>query len=64
MKTIEKYLRHSFFHISAIYMITELQSWGQDSKLEIFVQKVRVKKWDFYSYVLENISDYVDPYPY
>ena len=41
------------------YVITELQSRGPDSKLEILVQKIKVKKEDFYSYVLVSISDYI-----
>ena len=42
-----------------IYVITELQSRGHDSKLEILVQKIKVKKEDIYSYVLVSISDYI-----
>ena len=38
-----KKLRHGSLQINIIYTITKLQSWGYDSKLEILIQKIKVK---------------------
>ena len=40
-------LRHGSLQMNIIYNITKLQSWGYDSKLEILIQKIKVKKLDF-----------------
>ena len=43
-------LRHGSLQINVIYIITKLQSRGYDSKLEILIQKIKVKKLSFNSY--------------
>ena len=47
-------MRHSFLHIKVIYRITELQSKGHGSELEILVQKIKVKKLYFKSCLLNT----------
>ena len=37
-------LRHSSLQMNVIYKIEKLQYWGYDSKLDILVQKIKVKK--------------------
>ena len=39
-----KNLRHGSIPINVIYMIINLQSWGNDGKLKILIKKVKVKK--------------------
>ena len=39
-----KILRHCSLQMNAINKITKLQSWGRDGKLEILIQKIKVKK--------------------
>ena len=48
--------------MNIIYKITKLQSWGYDSKLEILIQKIKVKKNDFNSYFLKNKCDRIQIY--
>ena len=43
-----KILRHSSLQEKVIYRITKLQSWGHDGKLDIFIQKIKVKKGIFF----------------
>ena len=37
-------LRHGFLHMNVIYRISESQRGGLESKLEILVQKIIVRK--------------------
>ena len=41
------------------YGIAKVQNWGHESKLEILVQKIKVKKLDFNLYFREIKSDYI-----
>ena len=45
--------------MNVIHKIAKLQSCGYDSKLEILVQKIKVKKLDFIIYFLRNKSDFI-----
>ena len=40
--------------MNVIYQITKLQRWGYDRKLEILIQKIKVRKWDLNLYFLKN----------
>ena len=42
--------------MNVIYRILELQSWGHYSKLENFIQKIKVKRYVFNYYFLINKS--------
>ena len=48
--------------MNVIHKIAKLQSCGYDSKLEILVQKIKVKKMDFIIYFLRNKSDLICVY--
>ena len=52
-----KNLRHRSLKMNAIYRITKVG--GHDSRLEILVQKINVKKSDFNSFFLEMKSDHI-----
>ena len=39
-----------------------LRSWGNDGKLVILIQKIKVKKWDSNSYSRENMSNVMGVY--
>ena len=55
-------LRHGSLQMNVIYQITKLQSWGYESKLEILIQKIKVRKWDLNLYFLKNRSDHINVY--
>ena len=55
-------MRHGSLQMNVIYRITKLQSWGQDSKLDILIQKIKVKKLDFNLYFLRNKFDCINVY--
>ena len=52
-----KSLGHGSLQMNVIYGIPQVQSWDDDSKLEILVQKIKVEKLDFNSYYHEFKSD-------
>ena len=43
--------------MNVFYSIGKFESWGDDGKLEILVQEIKVKKLDFNLYFLINTSD-------
>ena len=55
-------MRHGSLQMNVIYQITKLQSWGYESKLEIMIQKIKVRKWDLNLYFLKNRSDRINVY--
>ena len=42
--------------------IVKFRSWGNDGKLVILIQKIKVKKWNFNSYFRENKSNLIGVY--
>ena len=55
-------MRHGSLQMNVIYRITKLQNWGYYGKLEILIQKIKVKKMDFNKYFLINKSDRIHVY--
>ena len=48
--------------MNATYRTTKLQNRGHDGKLDIVIQKVKVKKMDFNLYFLRNKSNCIHVY--
>ena len=53
-----KDMTHSYHQTNIIYRIAKLQSWTDDSKLEILVYKIKVKKYLFLYYTIEEENSF------